>query len=133
MERKTPRIKIDKSAVNVWGEYKFTEEEIKAMSKELASKNIELGRIDNRKKAVMADFKAKSELVEKEIESLSTSINSGVEYRDFRCFTEFDLLSMSSYTPTGHTSTQFPQPVHLSWSTLISTIFNRLCEFQRDD
>ena len=47
-------------------------------------------------------------------------------------FTGEDFPSTNSKTPAGHTSTQVPQPVHLSTSTFTSTklitfkIFNEL-------
>lgn len=65
--------------------YKFTEEEIKLKSSDLATNNLEKVRLEDKKKEVMSDYKAKIDKVVADTNLLARQVNSGYEMRDISC------------------------------------------------
>ena len=71
-------------------EYKFTEEEIKERSKQLAYECRQVVQLQEQKKEVMSDFKAKIDAKDSLIAALSNNVNNGWEYRTIDCEIEMD-------------------------------------------
>ena len=88
IEEKTPEIKITKGKSFLT--YKFTKEELAEMSKELASKIVELREKENHKKSVVKQLDADVSRVEAEVYCLSTQVNNGWEMRDIPVEYRFD-------------------------------------------
>lgn len=65
--------------------YEFTHEEIHAKGIELARISSEAQSIENERKAVAAEFKAKIDTKDAEIGVLGNHINNGYEYRYIQC------------------------------------------------
>jgi hypothetical protein len=65
--------------------YQFTEPELKERATQLARECRELEDIENEKKQVMSDFKAKIDGHQAKISGLSNNINNGYEYRYIDC------------------------------------------------
>ena len=65
--------------------YQFTHDEIHAKGIELARLSSEAISIENERKAVAAEFKAKIDTKEAEIGVLGNHINNGYEYRYIQC------------------------------------------------
>ena len=68
----------------------FTEAELLVQGKKLAELNNELVSIENDKKRVTDDFKAKASAVEADISITSNNIRSGYEYRKVPCTIRFE-------------------------------------------
>lgn len=66
-------------------EYKFNEQELKEISSELARATSEQNNLENEKKAVMSEFKAKIDTKAAERQKLAGHINTGCEYRYIDC------------------------------------------------
>ena len=71
-------------------EYKFTEAEIKEMSRQLAYECRQVVQLQEQKKEVMSDFKAKIDQKDSLIAALSNNVNNGWEYRSVDCEVEMD-------------------------------------------
>lgn len=70
--------------------YQFTKEELEEKAKQLAKSCEERTSIEDEKKSVMSDFKAKIDSKTAEINHLSNNINSGYEYVTKTCEVEYD-------------------------------------------
>lgn len=66
-------------------QYKFTEEEINGLAKQLAYQNKEIEQLKADKKATVSDFDNKIKVSEAMIMSLSGNITNGYEYRKIDC------------------------------------------------
>jgi hypothetical protein len=66
--------------------YQFTHDEIHQKGADLARINSELSAIQGEKKAVAANFKAKEDAKQAEIDVISNHINNGYEHRYIKCF-----------------------------------------------
>lgn len=66
-------------------QYKFTEEEINGLAKQLAFQNKEIEQLKSDKKATVSDFDSKIKVSEAMIMSLSGNITNGCEYRKIDC------------------------------------------------
>jgi hypothetical protein len=71
-------------------DYIFTEAEIKEKSQQLSRLCIEKTDIENRKKEVNSDFKAKIDTINSKVTSLSNHISTGKEYVSKTCDVVFD-------------------------------------------
>lgn len=71
-------------------QYTFTQEEIKEKSKQLAKSCEERNSLEDDKKSVMSDFKAKIDSKSAEINVLSNHINTGHEWLNKTCDVEYD-------------------------------------------
>ena len=65
--------------------YDFTAVEINELAVELANKNQELRRKEDQKKSIAAQMKSDIDLLNEQINSASTKVSSGYEYRDVKC------------------------------------------------
>jgi len=70
--------------------YQFTHDELHQKGVDLARMNSEMLALDNEKKSVVADFKAKIEGKTAEVELTSNHINNGYEYRRIECEIRFN-------------------------------------------
>jgi len=70
--------------------YAFTHDELHQKGVDLARMNSEMLSLDNEKKSIVADFKAKIEGKTAEIELVSNHINNGYEYRRIECEIRFN-------------------------------------------
>lgn len=66
-------------------QYKFTDEEINNLAKQLAYENNSLEQFKSEKKAVVSEFDNKIKVCETSIMSLSGKIGNGSEYRNVDC------------------------------------------------
>lgn len=66
-------------------ECRLTREELEKKSHLLAKQSIEAENLELQRKSVLSDFKAKSDLLKKEISILSGEIASKSEYREVEC------------------------------------------------
>ena len=80
LEKKCPDI------VDVWEKYEFSEEEKREISKRLANENQSKQRLEDEKKAVVSNFKAKIDSAISQVNLLSSHIASGYEHRYFKCY-----------------------------------------------
>ncbi len=78
--------KKDLEVVDVWSKYEFTEDEKRELSKRLANENQNKQRLDDEKKAVASNFKAKIDSAISSINLFASQISNGYEHRNFRCF-----------------------------------------------
>ena len=72
---------------------KLTDGELKALSRELAEKFIDLEGLEKDKKGVVADYKARIEVIEAKLNSLSQKVSTQFEWRDVDCQWEYDFKS----------------------------------------
>jgi len=79
-------------------DYKYTDNELKQLGKRLSECYFELGRTETEKKSVMAEFKAKTDAIDTEIQDLSTKIKDGSELRDVECDVKFHSPKMHEKT-----------------------------------
>lgn len=84
--------KIDKAVrkENYNFQYFFTEEELKAKSKQLAKSCAELDSIEDELKTVKAQFKSRTEAKQAEVNLLSNHINNGHEWLFKTCVVQYD-------------------------------------------
>lgn len=66
-------------------QYKFTDDELRVLGKDLAEAQIQLRQLDDDRKRVADEWKTKISTKEAEIAALSNKVNSGYEYRDIPC------------------------------------------------
>ncbi len=66
-------------------QYKFSQDELRDLGKELAESQIQLRQLDDDRKRVADEWKARISAKEAEIASLSNKVSSGYEYRDIPC------------------------------------------------
>lgn len=66
-------------------QYRFTEAELIALGKELGESQLKLRQLDDDRKMVADEWKAKISFAEAHINSLSNKTSSGYEYRDIEC------------------------------------------------
>lgn len=78
--------KKDLEIIDVWEKYEFNEEEKKEISKRLANENQNKQRLEDEKKAVVSNFKAKIDSAISQVNLLSSHIASGYEHRYFKCY-----------------------------------------------
>jgi hypothetical protein len=71
-------------------ECKFTESEIKDFSRTLAYECRQVAQLEEQKKEVVSDFKAKIDAKHSLISMLSNNVNNGYEYRNVDCEVELD-------------------------------------------
>lgn len=76
-----PRTKATKQNLT----YHFTADELIALGKELGESQIKLRQLDDDRKMVADEWKAKISSAEAHINSLSNKTSSGYEYRDIEC------------------------------------------------
>jgi hypothetical protein len=69
---------------------KLTDPELKSLSKELAEKFITLEGLEKDKKGVVADYKARIEVIEAKLNSLSQKVSTTFEWREVDCQWEYD-------------------------------------------
>lgn len=72
--------------VDVWDRYVFTEEEKKEISKKLATENQNKQRLEEEKKAVASNFKAKIDTAISKVNLFASQVTNGYEHRTFKCF-----------------------------------------------
>ncbi len=73
---------------------RLTDEELLAISRELAKDSQDMQDIENKKKEVNADFTAQTNRTKSCIEIASRKISTGVEYRDIECHVEIYVKEM---------------------------------------
>jgi hypothetical protein len=87
MNKKTVKVMADKEvrkeSLNL--QYKFSAGELQNLGKELAEAQITLRQIEDDKKRVLDDWKARESSKSAEINNLSNKVSSGYEYRDIPC------------------------------------------------
>jgi hypothetical protein len=66
-------------------DYHFTQDELIALGKELGESQLKLRQLDDDRKMVADEWKAKISSAEAHINSLSNKVSSGYEYRDIEC------------------------------------------------
>lgn len=72
--------------VDVWTKYEFDEDEKKVLSKKLAGENQNKQRLEDEKKAVSSNFKAKIDNAVSQINLLASHIANGYQHRNIECF-----------------------------------------------
>lgn len=82
--------KKKKEIVQVYGKYEFNETEKKAMSMELANKSMERESVEDEKKQITSNFKAKTDKLVAEINLLSRNLTTGYDHRQIPCHKEMD-------------------------------------------
>jgi len=70
--------------------YRFTTDETIALAKKAAEEQSRLKALEEGKKMVADEWKAKISACQAEITNLSNKITSGIEYRDYNCIVTFD-------------------------------------------
>ncbi len=70
--------------------YRFTPEEIIAIAKKAAEEQSRLKALEEGKKMVADEWKAKISACQAEITNLSNKVTSGIEYRDYNCLVTLD-------------------------------------------
>ncbi len=78
--------KKDLDIVDVWEKYEFSEDEKRQISKELANTNQSKQRLEDEKKAINSNFKAKIDTAISQVNLLSSHITNGYKHRYFKCF-----------------------------------------------
>jgi len=71
-------------------QYKFSDEEISEMSKDLAYKSKELEQLESAKKSLTAEFNSKIQSAKTEISRLANNINNGFDFREIECEVIYD-------------------------------------------
>ncbi|HWL51329.1 MAG TPA: hypothetical protein VNQ90_02780 [Chthoniobacteraceae bacterium] len=66
-------------------EYRFTNDELLGIAKKAAEEQTRLKSLEESKKMVMDEWKAKLSACQAEITNLSNKVSSGIEYRDYDC------------------------------------------------
>ncbi|HWL53843.1 MAG TPA: hypothetical protein VNQ90_15495 [Chthoniobacteraceae bacterium] len=66
-------------------EYRFTNDELLHIAKKAAEEQTRLKSLEESKKMVMDEWKAKLSACQAEITNLSNKVTSGIEYRDYDC------------------------------------------------
>lgn len=84
----TPTARTKNIKVNL--DYHFTEPELVALGKELGESQLKLRQLDDDRKMVADEWKAKISSAEAHINSLSNKTSSGYEYRDIDCTITLD-------------------------------------------
>ena len=77
---------MEKVVISIWAEHKFSEEEKRKISMDLATKNLEKERLEDEKKTITSNFGAKINAATADINKLSQNLTSGSEHRYFKCF-----------------------------------------------
>ena len=83
---KAPRVKKLKSNL----QYKFTTDELLAIGKELGEDTLKLRQLEDDRKMVADEWKAKISYAEGHVQSLSNKVSAGYEYRDIPCTITYD-------------------------------------------
>jgi hypothetical protein len=73
-----------------WLPVKLSRHEIEVLAKEQAQKTIEAARLDEQKKAVVADYTGRIKLLESRVAACAVMVDSEEEYRDVLCREELD-------------------------------------------
>jgi len=69
--------------------YTFTDTEILELSKGLAKHNQDMGELEAEKKRITADFSAKIQREQAEIDSIARKVYSGYEFRNVKCHVNY--------------------------------------------
>lgn len=85
MSKKNETEEINPIKVKHLLQYKFSDEEINSLAKQLAFQNKEAEQLKSDKKATVANFDSKIKVSEAMIMSLSGNIANGSEYRKIEC------------------------------------------------
>ena len=75
------------------GKYHFTDPELKTLSADLARNCAKLQEVEDEKKEMASNYKAKIDAATSAINSVARDINNGYEHRYFECETEKDFDS----------------------------------------
>ena len=75
----------------VYAKYNFSEEELKTISNNIAQTINEKARLIDSKKSIMSKFKAEIDDKEATINIYANNLKDKYEYRDIKCYMEFDL------------------------------------------
>lgn len=70
--------------------YNYTPDERREKGQQLADTHIRLGSVNDELDRIKSDYKAKIQLHETEISTLSTQVSTGCEMREYVCFFEYD-------------------------------------------
>lgn len=70
-------------------EHRFSDEEIKNLSRELALENQNLSNLENQKKSVVSEYGSRMSICREQIGVLSDKVASGYEMRDIMCDVEY--------------------------------------------
>lgn len=70
--------------------YNYTPDERREKGQQLADTHIRLGAVNDELDRIKSDYKAKIQLHETEISTLSTQVSTGYEMREYVCFFEYD-------------------------------------------
>lgn len=71
-------------------DYHFTPDELIVMGKELGERQLRLRKLDDDRKMVADEWKAKISAEENHVNSLANKVSSGYEYRDIECTVTFN-------------------------------------------
>jgi hypothetical protein len=74
---------VKKENINL--QYRFSGDELRQLGKDLAEAQIALRQLDDDRKRIADEWKARISAKEAEIASLSNKVSSGYEYRDIPC------------------------------------------------
>jgi outer membrane murein-binding lipoprotein Lpp len=69
--------------------YEFSEKETLELASKLATRNNDVKTLEEDKKRVTSDFKAKIDAASADISLLSSKVSNGYEYRDIKCGVKF--------------------------------------------
>ncbi len=85
----------DKHTVNV--KYNYTDEEMDDIAKRLASDVLEMHSLEEEKKALMAEYKAKIDTIDNRIFDSSKSCTQGFEFRDYQTRIKLNFADKKRY------------------------------------
>lgn len=72
-------------------DYHFTPDELIAMGRELGERQLRLRKLDDDRKMVADEWKAKISAEENAVNNLANKVSSGYEYRDIECTVTFNV------------------------------------------
>lgn len=81
---------FERETYDILGDYVFTEDEKKQIAQELANKNIEIQGLEDEKKAVMSNFKAKIDQATAQVNLLATHLAQGKKQQFYKCHLDID-------------------------------------------
>jgi deoxyribodipyrimidine photolyase len=93
--------------------YEFSITEIQALGTELANKNQELLRIEDRKASVVSDYGSQIKICKEQINQLSDRVASGYEMKDVYCTVDYHQPEMNKKLLTRtDTGEQWTEPMN---------------------
>lgn len=88
---KSEKVSIkDRELYDIMGNYIFSEEEKKQLGLDLCQENLKIQGLEDEKRAVTSNFKAKIDQATAQVNLLSTHLSQGIKQQMYKCYLEFD-------------------------------------------